>query len=230
MTLLRKLSDALSYRVGAIRSRRGLKLRPKRIFSIKRSLVKIHRDLFAIDSKVDNLAGQRGPLTTFERLVLVLEDRRFFSHRGFDLLAALREMFKAITFRRAGGASTIDMQFVRTATGFKELTVRRKAYEILLAWLIQFRYAKIVILRSYLGCAFFGSHLYGCVKASRVVYGKHPTMLTQEEAAELASMLVYPRPLRPTDNWTRKVQRRAAYGRAWVKRLEKSFEQIPAWK
>ena len=132
-----------------------------------------------------------------------------------------------MTFQRAGGASTIDMQFVRTATGFKDPTIRRKLYEIFLAWLIQFRYPKIIILRSYIACAFFGPHLYGVERASIRLYGKSSLLVTEQEAAELAAMLVYPRPLRPRDEWMTKVKRRAAYGRSWVERLEKSFEQIP---
>lgn len=203
---------------------------PKQLPSVKRILIKIHRDLFAVEAKAQHFADYSGTLSDFEKCVLVLEDRRFFSHSGFDWIAALREVTKALTFRRAGGASTIDMQFVRTATGFKELTAKRKLYEVLLAWLIQFRYSKLVILRSYLACAFFGSHLYGAEKASRSIYRKLPTMLDATEAAELASMLVYPRPLRPTDEWTRKVQRRAAYGRARINRLEQRLQQEPRRK
>ncbi len=220
----------LSSRIATITSRRAPKLRLKQLPSIKRPLVRIHQDLFTIDEKIKRFADEWGPLTDLEKLVIVLEDRRFFSHRGFDWIAAIRETAKAITFQRAGGASTIDMQFVRTATGFRDLTAKRKIYEILLAWLIQFRYQKLVILRSYLACAFFGSHLYGCEKASRSLYGKHPTMLNEQEAAELAAMLVYPRPLRPSDEWTAQVKRRATYGLSWVGRLEKSFKQVPPRK
>lgn len=208
----------------------ALNAQPKQLFSVKQALIKIHRDLFAIEAKAQHFAEYWGPLSGFEKLVLVLEDRRFFSHSGFDWIAALRELSKALTFRRTGGASTIDMQFVRTATGFRDLTAKRKLYEIFLAWLIQFRYSKLIILRSYLACAFFGSHLYGAEKASRSVYGKLPTILDAAEAAELASMLVYPRPIRPTDEWTRKIQRRAAYGRSRINRFEQRFQQKPCRK
>jgi len=172
-------------------------------------------------------AEHRGPLNPFEKLVLVLEDRRFFKHNGVDLLAACRELLKLITFRRAGGASTIDMQFVRTATGFQEKTLRRKLYEILLARIIQFRYSKIVILRSYLACAFFGSHMYGGEKAAAKVFAKQISALDDQQSAELAAMLVYPSPLRPEEKWSAKIKRRAAYGLHWKRRLEERFEKIP---
>ena len=66
-------------------------------------------------------------------MTIVLEDRRFFKHYGVDLHSVLREVSKALTLRRHGGFSTIDMQFVRTITGFRQHTIRRKVYEIVLA-------------------------------------------------------------------------------------------------
>jgi membrane peptidoglycan carboxypeptidase len=207
-----------------------VRIQPKQLPSIKRSLIRIHTDLFAINDKATFNAEKLGPLNLFEKLVIVLEDRRFFEHNGVDWLAAGRELVKLLTFRRSGGASTIDMQFVRTATGFREKTLGRKLYEILLARIIQFRYSKIVILRSYLSCAFFGSGIHGGEKAAKKIFAKHISMLNDQEYAELAAMLVYPRPMRPGDKWMTKIKRRAAYGLHWRDRLEERFEKIPPWK
>ena len=126
-----------------------------------------------------------------------------------------------------GGASTIDMQFVRTATGFREKTIRRKLYEIFLAVLIQYRYSKRTILRSYLRCAFFGSHLIGANRAALALFGVSMYQLSLEQAATLAAMLVYPLPLHPTAEWSAKVVRRAGYGQRRMLRLKQSFQQIP---
>jgi len=147
-------------------------------------------------------------------MVIALEDRRYFRHAGVDLASVVRELVKAISFRRHGGASTIDMQFVRTATGYKKRTFGRKAYEVLLALLIQYRYSKIVILRSYLNCAFFGSRLIGADRAARSVFGVRADDLNVEQAAFIAAMLVYPRPLAPPANWQLRVRKRADYGMA----------------
>lgn len=107
----------------------------------REALTKIHTDLFKVHSNVKPaLAYYPAALTNLEKLVLVLEDRRFMFHHGFDVKSLVRELLRAITFRRHGGASTIDMQFVRTSTGYKERTIARKLYEILLAFIIQFRY------------------------------------------------------------------------------------------
>jgi membrane peptidoglycan carboxypeptidase len=148
--------------------------RPKLdLFHPRDTLVRIHLDLLDVHAHIYRyVAYYPEQLTTLEKLTLALEDRRFFSHRGIDLKSALRECLRAILRRRHGGASTIDMQLVRTATGYRELTLSRKLYEILLAVLIQFRYSKIVILRSYLRCAYFGWNLRGENAAAKKVFGR----------------------------------------------------------
>ena len=60
--------------------------------------------------------------------VMALEDRRFFRHCGFDFFSFVREVFKAACKKKHGGASTIDMQLVRTITGFKDLTLYRNLF------------------------------------------------------------------------------------------------------
>lgn len=163
-----------------------------------------------------------------EKLTLALEDRRFLTHRGVDAISALREFIRAITFRRHGGASTIDMQFVRTATGYKQRTLTRKLYEMLLAILIQFRYNKIVILRSYLRCAYFGSHRpRGADGAAMKIYHKKASELSVEESAFVAAMLVYPRPRNPSARWQLRVERRARYGVKVYIANKKRFDQPP---
>lgn len=185
-----------------------------KIISIRKSLIKLHTDLFKIEQYVDAyMAYYPSEITNLEKLVLILEDRRFFDHRGIDLKSTLREVIRAVTFRRHGGASTIDMQFVRTVTGYKTKTIRRKLYEMLLATIIQFRYSKVVILRSYLSCAFFGSHITGTNSAATKIYQKNDTELSVDEASFIAAMLVYPRPVLPTELWQSRVQRRADYGK-----------------
>lgn len=195
--------------------------------SLRKPLIKLHRDLLVIEGFVRwNVFDPF--LSDFEKIVLILEDRRFLSHGGVDIKACAREIFKCFLGRRHGGASTIDMQFVRTATGYRELTLRRKLYEILLSVLIQYRYSKIQILRSYLDCAFFGSGMIGIHRATNWMYEKAPVALDKNEAARLAAMLVYPRPLAPDDIWERRVDRRAEYGLRRMLRFEKLFEKIPS--
>lgn len=185
----------------------------------------MHTDLLAIHDRVPNQVYPEH-LTLLEKLVLTLEDRRFFDHSGSDFRSTCREIFRALTFQRHGGASTIDMQFVRTVTGRKERTLRRKLYEIMLSKLIQYRYSKVRILRGYLDCAFFGSHLYGSYAASTAMFQKYPDDLDLDEASQVAALLVYPKPLQATPKWTNNVRRRANYGKVVYVRLKKKFDKI----
>ncbi|WP_392354812.1 biosynthetic peptidoglycan transglycosylase [Brevundimonas sp. LF-1] len=193
--------------------------------SLRRWLIGVHTDLLAIHEHVPG-AVYPEQLTLVEKLVLVLEDRRFFDHSGSDLRSVCRELFRALTLQRHGGASTIDMQFVRTVTGRKERTLRRKLYEIMLSKLIQYRYSKIRILRGYLSCAFFGSHLYGSHAASAAMYEKHPDSLNLDEASVIAAMLVYPKPLKPTPKWANNISRRANYGKTVYVRHKEKFDKL----
>lgn len=203
-------------------------LRPrKRYPSLRRGLQKLHTDLLSIHHVIDpSVSEYPEELSTFERCVLVLEDRRFFRHMGVDWIRLVREAAKALTFQKHGGASTLDMQLVRTATGYREPTIRRKIYEMTLAYIIQHRYAKICILRSYLEIAYFGTGLKGSKAASYDIFGCEPTALNLDQAAGLASMLVFPRPRFPSPEWTRKHLRRSNYIKGIYIRREKRFNKL----
>lgn len=197
-------------------------------FSIRNALICIHKDLFRIHRRILSYSDScPEELTNLEKMILVLEDRRFFDHVGVDTISSVREVMRALTFQRHGGASTIDMQFVRTATGYKSRKISRKLYEIFLAIIMQYRYTKIVILRSYISCAFFGSHLVGASRASNAIWGKDPEVLDLDQAAFLAAMLVYPRPKSDNSIWEARVQRRANYGMAVYRANKKRFEKLP---
>ena len=170
---------------------------------------RIKRDLDRIETRVD---WSLDDLADIEVLVILLEDRRFFQHFGVDVLAIVRELLKMISFRKFGGASTIDMQFVRTRTGYKQKTFRRKIYEIMLAILLQRRMSKIDILRAYLQEVYLGSSIYGISRAAKVMFDKEIYDLSLGESAVIAAMMVYPRPLHPGARWAEKIRRRSEYG------------------
>jgi len=195
--------------------------------SPRRWLLKLHEDLLTVHSAIDPWAAEYPTcLSEFERLVLTLEDRRFFQHMGIDWRRFIRDAFRAITFRTHGGASTIDMQFVRTATGYRDRKIRRKLYEGLLAYIIQHRYSKLEILRSYLRIAYFGTGLKGGEAAAREVYGRSTTQLDVDQAASVAAMLVFPRPRNPNEAWNYKHLRRANYIKAVYTRRKQGFDKL----
>jgi membrane peptidoglycan carboxypeptidase len=192
---------------------------------IRNILTRLQNDLSVIEDR-RTWVDPNQPLMLVEKMILILEDRNFFWHNGVDVKACIREVLRILTLQRHGGASTIDMQFVRTATGFRDKTFRRKLYEMFLAVLIQTRFRKLEILRSYLACAFFGSRLYGLQNVSRKIYKSGPKELGFHEAAEVAAMLVYPRPLEPTPKWQIKIDRRAKYVTRQYPKFEKRYGSL----
>lgn len=196
----------------------------------RRFLLRIHEDLFSVDNNSSTYQDKYSELSVVEKIIIISEDRRFLLHNGISYRSIIRDIFKILTFQKHGGASTIDMQFVRTATGYYERTARRKLYEMLLARIIQYRYSKIEILRNYLDCAFFGSHIYGIQDASMKIFGKQAKALNVTEAAFIASMLVYPRPMQPGEKWERNISRRSAYLSRIYPLLKKKYEKLPSWE
>jgi membrane peptidoglycan carboxypeptidase len=89
---------------------------------------------------------------------------------------------------------------------------------MLLAFFLEFRLSKLTILRSYLAIAYFGSGITGVEQTASKVFGKAAEQLSEREAAFLAAMLVYPRPLTPTASWEARVCRRAEYGLVLLRR------------
>ncbi len=193
---------------------------------------RLRSDLSRIDQNVMAAPQTSAPaLTALELMTIALEDRRFFHHPGVDARSVLRETLRVLTGRKHGGASTIDMQFVRTATGFRAPTVKRKVYEAFLALAVQFRHKKLEILRSYLACAYFGSGLIGANAAAQRIFNKNADRLGIEEAALISAMLAYPRPLHGLPRWEERARRRAAYAVAVFarrkRRLAGPYEMAP---
>ena len=194
---------------------------PRSIPTLKRFLFAAYIELNAIETKIQPMYWQE-QLSSLEGAVILLEDRRYFKHSGIDWKSSVRDFWKMITFRKFGGSSTIEMQFVRTCTGYKQKTLRRKCYEMFLAWALGHRATKLEILKAYLKVAYFGSGLIGVERTSGKVFGKSLGELTIEEIYFLASMLVYPRPKIPTEKWRGKVIRRASYGIILLKKIGRS--------
>lgn len=157
--------------------------------------------------------------------VMALEDRRFFRHCGFDFFSFVREVFKAACKKKHGGASTIDMQLVRTITGFKDLTLYRKFYEVILAILLNFKFSKKQIIMCYLRNAFFGSRLIGAEKAASF-FNKNVGELNYDESACLAAMLLRPKPLKPSEKWFESIKVRALYAKRVSDRVFSGWAQL----
>ncbi|MBN2450141.1 MAG: penicillin-binding protein 1C [Lentisphaeria bacterium] len=129
--------------------------------------------------------------------VVAAEDKRFWTHRGIDWIAAARaavtNLFRG---RVVSGASTLTMQVARL--GHPEPRGwGAKARQALRARAIERQYPKCRVLEQYLNRAPFGGNVVGIEAAARVYFGKSAAQLNLCEAALLAGLPQRPAALRP---------------------------------
>lgn len=184
---------------------------PKISLGLKRILVSLNHDIDKIKNNVEfscdiesllHSINPRSPeLSQIERIVLTLEDRRFFLHTGFDIKSIPRGLKRLMRARQLGGISTIDQQIVRISTKRTERTLSRKAREILLAIAINAHCSKRQILHYYIHNAYLGHTLQGVEVASDLIFATRALFLNTEQAAFLACLLPLPFPKRALDEY-----------------------------
>jgi hypothetical protein len=141
---------------------------------------------------IDRIAPDLG------RAVVAVEDRRFYTHMGFDAAGMARAALVNIQHGRIEeGASTITQQLVKNLFLANEQTFTRKAEELLLALDIEIAYTKPEILEMYLNVVYYGAGFYGVNAASEGYYGKSPSDLDLPEASMLAGIPNAPSELSP---------------------------------
>lgn len=126
--------------------------------------------------------------------VLLAEDQRFYTHRGFDF-GELRQMWKS--HRRGGtrlrGCSTLSQQTAKNVFTFGTRTWFRKATESYWTVLIELIWGKRRILEVYLNVVEWGRGSFGAEAASRRYFGTPAAGLRPGQAAAMAVCL--PKPL-----------------------------------
>jgi len=144
-------------------------------------------------SKLPNVVGQG---------IIAIEDRRFYSHFGFDPFGFVRAM---VVNARAGrllqGGSTITQQLAKNLFLSSERTFSRKLQEMGLALWLETKFSKDEILELYLNRVYFGHQAYGIDQAARTYFGKQAKDLGLAEAAMLAGLLKAPSKLNPKRNY-----------------------------
>ncbi|MCR5150653.1 MAG: transglycosylase domain-containing protein [Clostridiales bacterium] len=136
---------------------------------------------------------------------IALEDTRFELHHGVDWYRIGGVILKPSQLGQGG--STITQQLIKNITNNKEVTIKRKYYEILMALNLENHYDKNTIMEAYLNTLYLGSGCYGVKTASEKYFGKNVSELNAAECACLASITKYPTKynplLNPENNKTR---------------------------
>src|SRR5438552_904885 len=107
--------------------------------------------------------------------LIATEDRKFFSHMGFDPRALARAAASVFSGRMQGG-STITQQLVKNFFLTPERTLRRKFTELVMAVLLEAHYSKAEILETYLNEIYLGQDrdraIHGIGVAAQFYFGK----------------------------------------------------------
>lgn len=132
--------------------------------------------------------------------VLAIEDDRFYEHSGVDFWGILRAAVHNTLGGSRQGASTITQQVARNFFLSSEQTIKRKLYEVLLAWKIEKTLSKNQILELYMNQIYLGQRAYGFASAAQIYYGKKLNEITIAEAAMLAGLPKAPSANNPVVN------------------------------
>ena len=125
--------------------------------------------------------------------IISTEDRRFYSHFGFDIIAFTRAMLTNIFMGRyAQGGSTISQQVAKNLFLTQQKTIKRKTQELLLAFWLEHKFTKEQILTLYLNRVYLGAGTYGIEAASQKYFQKSSRDMNLLEAAIIAGMLKAP--------------------------------------
>ena len=131
---------------------------------------------------------------------VAIEDRRFYSHQGFDPVGIGRAIMTNLGEGRAAqGASTITQQLARDLFLSADRTMERKANELVYSIQLERTYSKRQILGLYLSRVYFGAGAYGLEAASQRYFNKPAARLSVREAATLAGILKSPTNYNPVE-------------------------------
>ncbi len=164
---------------------------PSKLFNLPVSTVLLDKNGDLLDAHIAADGQWRFPQlknvpTKFATAIIHFEDKRFYSHLGFDIFALLRATYQNISEGKiVSGGSTLTMQVIRLMRGQKR-TFLEKIFEIILASRLEFSYSKQEILSFYASYAPFGGNIVGLETASWRYFGRKSSDLSWAESAMLA--------------------------------------------
>lgn len=154
--------------------------------------------------------------------VLAIEDRRFYSHPGVDLI---RTIGAVVTNLRGDkkylvGGSTLTQQLVKNSFLTPEKTYTRKIREQVMSIVLERRLTKDQILELYLNDVYLGQRgsfaVHGVAEGAHLFFGKDISNVSLAEAATLAGIIQSPAAHSPTRHPVRSKERRDVVLRSMV--------------
>ncbi|MDF3011030.1 MAG: penicillin-binding protein [Burkholderiales bacterium] len=147
----------------------------------------------------------------FVKALIAVEDRKFFTHHGFDVRGLARAALSLFSGKLQGG-STLTQQLVKNFFLTPERTVSRKGTELVMAVLLEAHYSKEEILETYLNEIYLGQDrdraIHGLGLASQFYFSKEVRHLTIAESALLVGIIKGPTHYDPHRHPARALERR----------------------
>ncbi len=130
----------------------------------------------------------------FIKMLLLIEDRRFFTHWGVDPLSIARALVVNVySGQTVQGGSTLTQQLVKNLFLTQDKTIVRKINEAFMSLLLELHYDKKLILETYLNEIYLGQDgrrsIHGFGLASEFYFGKSLKQLPIDEMAILIAMV-----------------------------------------
>jgi penicillin-binding protein 1B len=149
----------------------------------------------------------------FIKMLLLVEDRRFFTHWGVDPRSIARALVANISSgRTVQGGSTLTQQLVKNLFLNQEKRLTRKINEAFMSFLLEFHYDKKLILETYINEIYLGQDgrraIHGFGLASEFYFGKTLKDLTMDEMALMVGLVKGASYYNPVRNPEHAMQRR----------------------
>lgn len=149
----------------------------------------------SLEDKISNLENNANYVyynelpNNYINAVIAIEDHRFKTHNGIDIISFGRAMLRNIKeFEFVEGGSTITQQVAKNLYFSQEKKLLRKIAELFVAFDIEKNYEKEKIFEIYVNTNYFGSGYYGIKEAAKGYFNKNLNELTLEECALLAGI------------------------------------------
>lgn len=171
----------------------------------------------SIQDKVNTIKAEVSEYIEYDELpkdyinaVIAVEDRRFFSHNGIDIISIVRAVLKDIqTMSLAEGGSTITQQLSKNLYFTQKKEFTRKIAEIFMAFEFEKECSKEEIFELYVNTIYFGDGYYCVYDAANGYFDKLPKEMNLYESTLLAGIPNAPSVYSPNVNPELSKQRQA---------------------
>lgn len=162
-------------------------------------------------------ASQESYYLTFDEIpdevvdaFVAVEDRTFWDNPGIDIKGIIRILYNFVksSGQEAHGASTITQQLTRNVYLTHEVSLERKAKEMLISLKLTKKYTKQEIMEFYCNDICFANAFYGIQAASKGYFDKDVKDLSLSQIAYLCAIPNSPEYYNPYNDPTRALDRR----------------------